>query len=296
MLPRAITTVIGAAVVGLFASPAAHAQFGAYPGFSTAPGALMSPLFGPYAQFSTRSAALMWPLNGGYAQFSALPGGILSTGDALYPSFAITPRAVLLTQGAAGTGVNVVPTGVGGASYEMSPTDPLVRQAQVGAPSIGVLANLDPETGLGYAFVPGAGNRVVRTAGAVIQTAAGPAIRAVDAATGIEFLALMPAEVREATDPGPLVAARVVRVTDDAVILEREEDGEKVIEIRPVDRVYTAVTGGFVPAETVRPLRPGLEVFIPVQTGARGTIRVQRPAGFGTRVSSDSVEIEEEDR
>jgi hypothetical protein len=170
---------------------------------------------------------------------------------------------------------------------EVVPTDPLVRQIQSGPTPVGLLADVDPASGVGVAGVPGAGRRIVRAVGPVVQTAAGPAVRAVDATTGVEFLALVPtpSSEPEVTNPGQLTMAKVVKVNPDSVILEREENGKTLTEILPPQRVYAAVRGGFVPAASLRRLRPGAEVLIPL-TGPRGTIIITRPSEFRTRTSS----------
>jgi hypothetical protein len=154
-------------------------------------------------------------------------------------------------------------------------TDPLVRQTQIGPAPMGILTGVDLTRGVGMATVPGAGTRVVRTVGPVVETPAGPAVRAVDASTGVEFLALTPASASP-IDPGPVVAAKVVSVTSDGVILERTENGKKITEILPSSRVYSAVRGGFVPAGSIRRLRAGAEVMIPTTGGPRGTITLTR--------------------
>ena len=119
-----------------------------------------------------------------------------------------------------------------------------------------------------------------------------PAVRAVDASTGVQFLALVPEETGAfpaVTNPGELVSAKVVRVTRDSVLLEREENGRTLTEIVPPGRVYAPVQGGFVPANSVRRLRAGAEVFIPVSGAGRGTISITRSNRFGTRSSSSST-------
>lgn len=287
MKARTLTAIAGAALIGLAAGPAAHAQFGAFPRFSTGE-AVVAPLNTAYSQFSTHSGALVSPLNARYGQFSTLPGSVVSNEDPEFPQFSITERAVVLSQGGVPASVNTVPAPQAERFVETVPTDPLVRMAQVGGVPVGILTDADPESGIGVARVPGAGNRTVRV-GSLVETAAGPAVRAVDAASGVELLALAP-PVTNAADPGQLTAAKVVRVSDGAVILDREVEGRRLIEIRPARNVYLPVTGGFAPALTVRRLRPGQEVFISLESGPRGTISISSPTGVGTPALAVSVE------
>jgi hypothetical protein len=176
---------------------------------------------------------------------------------------------------------------VGDLGAEIVLTDPLVRQTQVGITPVGVLTNVDMTRGIGYANVQGAGSRFVRISGPPSETAAGLGYRAVDVATGVEFVALVRAEgPSEPVNPGELVAAKIVRVRNGAVVLEREADGQTITEIVPPRRVYVPVRGGFVPAAELGRLRPGAEVFIPAEGGSRGRIIVSRPAGPRTQAAT----------
>jgi hypothetical protein len=264
MRPYRIETIVGLALVALAAGPPARGQNAIIPSVNTAPGIGTSMWNSGYLRFNTGATGR----NSGFLAFTTTPAASYAAGF----NGATTEAAVP----------------VRGLFQDVAPTDPLIRQIQIGPPPVGAIAEVDASRGIAVVNVPGAGSRLVRTVGPVVQTAAGPAVRAVDAATGVEFLALTPAPEAVVSNPGPLVAAKVVKVTDGAVILEREEDGVTVTEILPSDRVYAAVRGGFVPAASVRRLRPGLEVFIPATGGPRGKIIVRRANGFGTRASSAS--------
>lgn len=215
------------------------------------------------------------------------PGSSPFTRNTSIPRINGSPNGPTIAMSGGTGGATAVALAVPNAYPDIVRTDPLVRQTQIGNTPVGVLTGVDLERGVGMANVPGAGTRVVRTVGPVFQTAAGPAVRAVDASTGVEFLVLTPA-TPEPTDPGTLVPAKVLRVTSDGVILEREENGKKITDILPASRVYAAVRGGFVPAGSVRRLRAGAEVLIPTSGGPRGTITLTRAGGFGTRSSSAS--------
>jgi len=251
MKGKSVGSLLGLALAASVAGGAANAQNSAIPSISTTPGS--SPF--------TRNSSI--------PRINGAPNG----------------RLAPMTGGTSGATAVTLPTP--NAYSEIVLTDPLVLQTQIGSPPVGLLADGDLTQGTGVANVPGVGLRAIRTVGPVIQTAAGPAVRAVDASTGVEFLVLTPA-TPEPTDPGPLVPAKVVRVTSDGVILERDANGKKVTEILPSARVYSAIRGGFVPAASVRRLRVGADVLIPTSGGPRGTITVTRASSFKTKSSSAS--------
>src|SRR5262249_45393612 len=121
-----------------------------------------------------------------------------------------------------GVPVNPLVQTTPGLSAQITQVDPLVRSTQLGYTPVGALTNLDLSRGTGFVGLPGVGPRAVRVVGSVIQTAAGPAVRVVDAASGIQFVALVPNQgAGDASNMGPLVSAKVLRVTSDAAILER---------------------------------------------------------------------------
>lgn len=187
-------------------------------------------------------------------------------------------------------------------SVAVGPLDPLIVFTQATlTPPVGVLTNVDLARGIGFVAVPGVGGRIVAISGRTIATPAGPAVVAVDGATGLSIVAMLPpsqtpqgaaantagmpeegsaavvtipsrSRSRVTANPGPLTTAMIRRVTADGVIVTRKAGRRRITEILPRDRVYADVRGNLVLAANAGRLRPGERVWIPIRGGARGTI------------------------
>jgi hypothetical protein len=173
-------------------------------------------------------------------------------------------------------GAQLIPTNP--ANNQIILTDPLVEINRLGVMPTGMLTAWDPRTGMALAQVPGAGVRRVRLAGAPVATPAGPAIGAMDLATDIPIVVVLPPV------PEALVPARVLQVTANGVTVRRQGASAQQAEILPPGSIYVTVGGRTLPATVVNAsLAPGARVLIPAGTGARGVIQVQPPLSSGER-------------
>jgi hypothetical protein len=151
-------------------------------------------------------------------------------------------------------------------------TDPLVRTTQLGYLPVGTLTAVDSRTGAAIASVPGAGQRWVQLLGAPASTASGPVAPAVDLATGVQLLVLIP-PARER-----LVPATVLRATANGVTVRRRGAPAGEAEVLPYASIYVSRGGQTLPVTSASRLTRGSSVLIPATSGARGAILVERPA------------------
>jgi hypothetical protein len=152
-------------------------------------------------------------------------------------------------------------------------TDPLVRTTQLGYLPVGTLTGGDPRTGAAIASVPGVGQRWVQLLGAPVATASGLVAPAMDLATGVQLLVVVP-PVQER-----LVPATVLRATANGVTVRRRGAPAGEAEVLPYASIYVSRGGRTLPAASAgAQLSRGASVLIPATSGARGAILVQRPA------------------
>jgi len=162
-------------------------------------------------------------------------------------------------------------------------TDPLVRTIQTGVTPIGAVQAYDPRTGVGLVAVPGVGVRQALLVGVPVSWAGQPAVGAVDLATGVNFIALLPT-------PPQLIQARVVRSIGDSILVRRDLPDARVTEAVPVGSVFAVSQGGLAPATRVPgALQPGHTVLIPPDGGQRARVIVQKVAGSRSRTTRRST-------
>jgi hypothetical protein len=153
-------------------------------------------------------------------------------------------------------------------------TDPLVRTTQLGYLPVGTLTASDPRTGAGVATVPGVGSRWVQLLGDPVATANGRVAPAVDLATGVQLLVIVPPPRAR----GLMVMATVLRDTANGVTVRRRGAPAGEAEVLPHASVYVYRGGRAVPATRVAgSLKRGATVLIPATSGARGAILIQQP-------------------
>lgn len=158
-------------------------------------------------------------------------------------------------------------------------TDPLVRVIQTGATPVGAVRAYDPRTGVGLVAVPGIGLRQAALVGVPVPWAGQPAVGAVDLATGVDFVALLPT-------PPQLIAAKVVRSIGDSILVRRDLPDARVTEAVPVGSVFAVSQGGLAPATRVPgALQPGHTVLIPPDGDQRARVIVQKVAGSRSRTT-----------
>jgi hypothetical protein len=153
-------------------------------------------------------------------------------------------------------------------------TDPLVRTTQLGYLPVGTLTSSDPRTGAAVATVPGVGSRWVQLLSSPVATASGRVAPAVDLATGVQLLVIVPPpQAREL-----MVMATVLRDTANGVTVRRRGAPAGEAEVLPHESVYVYRGSRAVPATRVAGrLKRGAAVLIPATSGARGAILIQQP-------------------
>lgn len=159
-------------------------------------------------------------------------------------------------------------------------TDPMVRAIQIGPPPMGAVTAYNPATGVGLVTVPGIGVRQALLVGVPVPWAGRPAVGAVDLATGVDFIALLPT-------PPQLIPAKVVRPIGHSILVRRDLPDARVTEAVPVGSVFAAFQGGLAPA-TRAPgaLQPGRTVLIPPDSDQRARVIVQKVASSRSRMTS----------
>jgi hypothetical protein len=158
-------------------------------------------------------------------------------------------------------------------------TDPLVRVIQAGVTPVGAVRAYDPRTGVGLVAVPGIGMRQAALVGVAVPWAGQPAVGAVDLATGVNFIAILPT-------PPQLIPAKVVRSIGDSILVRRDLPEARVTEAVPVGSVFAASHGGLAPAtRVVGALQPGSTVLIPPDGDQRARVIVQKVASSRSRMT-----------
>jgi hypothetical protein len=183
--------------------------------------------------------------------------------------------AILLAAALSGAAAQslVIPSPLG----DIVLTDPLVRAIQIGPPPVGAVRAYDPRTGVGLVALPGIGVRPARLVGVPVPWAGTRAVKAVDLATQVDFIALLPT-------PPQLVPAKVVRSLGDSILVRRDLPEARVTEAVPVDTVFAAYKGGLAPATQVpNALQPGSTVLIAPDGDRRARLIVPKRAATGSR-------------
>jgi hypothetical protein len=151
-------------------------------------------------------------------------------------------------------------------------TDPLVRTTQLGYLPVGTVTGGDPRTGAVVATVPGVGSRWVQLLAPPVATTSGRVAPAIDLATGVQLLVVVPPP-REL-----MVMATVLRATPNGVTVRRRGAPAGEAEVLPQGSVYVLRGNQAVPATRVAgSLKRGATVLIPATSGARGAILIQQP-------------------
>jgi hypothetical protein len=149
-------------------------------------------------------------------------------------------------------------------------TDPLVRAIQIGPPPVGEVVAYNPTTGVGLVAIPQIGVRPAQLSGVPVSWAGRKAVDAIDLATGVEFVGLLPT-------PPQLVRAKVVRSMGGSIVVRRDFPGARVTEAEPVGSVFAAYRGGLAPATRVAgALQPGTTVLIPPDTAPQARVIVRK--------------------
>lgn len=162
-------------------------------------------------------------------------------------------------------------------------TDPMVRAIQIGPPPVGVVTAYNPATGVGLVALPNIGVRPAALVGVPVSWAGTRAIEAVDLASGVDYVALLPTRPQ-------LIPAKVVRSMGDSILVRRDFPDARVTEAVPVGSVFASYQGGLAPATRVPwALQPGSTVLIPPDGNPRARVIVQKVAGSRSRTSSRSA-------